>query len=475
MDQICFKNFRRFSDFTTLELGRLNILVGTNNSGKSSIIKACILAQMAINQMRGGEIPLDHISFREESDAHIHLGDFLSNLSNSSTLKEMDFDVVCGKTSAHFIIDGSNLNPEDPSLLVPLKLLEFKNESMAAAIKYEFTLDGQTKISLSTTSDKILQCLFSVAEREYQKARRVADYAFDQYVEQMFEERPYRFNFNTCKSKYSGDVRTIEFEWEPYMGINHGSFSNKRIPEPFDDCRELLLFYNEVSNHVIRDLRRAHIQYIEAHAAPHNEILYEEDKNNYLAQTVAKFISSPAANDDTKRAFILKWMNELHIGKDYRITRPFPEVLKVDIMNRERWESLGKMGTGSVQLFILLLRLAMAEDGLLLIEEPEQNLHPALQSKLADMFFEYSQDSRVQVFVETHSEYLVRRTQVIAKKVVKEGQLIDDINDSMKVYYFNEYELPVSMNYMPSGYFENKFGPGFYDTAGDSYLELLDD
>lgn len=473
MDQICFKNFRRFSDFTTLELGRLNILVGTNNSGKSSAIKACILAQMAINQIHGGEIPLDNISFREVSDAHLHLGDFLSNLSNGSTSREMDFAVVCGKTSVHFIIDGSNLKSGDPSLLVPLKILEFKNETMDASIKYEFYFDGKTKISLSTSSDRILQFLFSEAERDQWRNHSTADNAFEQEAERVFVESSPGYIYNTCKGKYSGETRTVNFSWEPYGDYNYSLSSH--ISEPFDDCRELLLFYQKVRKCISLDLRCARIQYIEAHNAPHNEFLYEEDKNNYLAQTVAKFISSPAADNSTKRAFILKWMKELSIGEDYRITRPFPEVLKVDILNGERWESLGKMGTGTVQLYILLLRLAMAEDCMLFIEEPEQNLHPALQSKLADMFFEYSQDSRVQVFVETHSEYMVRKTQVIIANMIATGaDSTDALNKVYKVYYFpSDAKAPYSLEYLSNGQFSRKFGTGFYDEADKNYLALL--
>ena len=224
MDQICFKNFRRFSDFTTLELGRLNILVGTNNSGKSSAIKACILAQMAINQIHGGEIPLDHISFREDSVAHLHLGDFLSNLSNNSKSMEMDFAVVCGKTTVHFIIDGSNLESDSPSLLVPLKLLEFKNEALDATVKYEFSLDGKTKISLSTTSDRILQHLLSAAERDQWRDWSTADNAFEQEAERVFVESSPSYIYNTYKGKYSGDVRPIDFAWEPYEHVNRSPF-----------------------------------------------------------------------------------------------------------------------------------------------------------------------------------------------------------------------------------------------------------
>lgn len=44
MKKIGFKNFRRFVDFDPLELGSLTLLSGGNNSGKSTIVKAAMLA-----------------------------------------------------------------------------------------------------------------------------------------------------------------------------------------------------------------------------------------------------------------------------------------------------------------------------------------------------------------------------------------------------------------------------------------------
>lgn len=44
MQQIGFTNFRKFEYFPTLDLGKITFLVGSNNTGKSSMVKALILA-----------------------------------------------------------------------------------------------------------------------------------------------------------------------------------------------------------------------------------------------------------------------------------------------------------------------------------------------------------------------------------------------------------------------------------------------
>ena len=38
-----FKNFRRFENFPMLEFGKITYMVGRNNSGKSTMVKALLL------------------------------------------------------------------------------------------------------------------------------------------------------------------------------------------------------------------------------------------------------------------------------------------------------------------------------------------------------------------------------------------------------------------------------------------------
>jgi AAA15 family ATPase/GTPase len=65
-----------------------------------------------------------------------------------------------------------------------------------------------------------------------------------------------------------------------------------------------------------------------------------------------------------------------------------------------------------------------------LIEEPESNLHPSNQSKLADLFVDAHWKFGHQFIVETHSEYLIRKLQYwVAKGILK--------NDKIKIISFS--------------------------------------
>lgn len=65
MKQIGFKNFRRFANMHTLDLGDVNLLVGGNNSGKSTVVKALLLITENLRMLLRDS---DYDMFLEERD-----------------------------------------------------------------------------------------------------------------------------------------------------------------------------------------------------------------------------------------------------------------------------------------------------------------------------------------------------------------------------------------------------------------------
>ena len=188
---------------------------------------------------------------------------------------------------------------------------------------------------------------------------------------------------------------------------------------------------------------------------------------------------------------VTKWVRELEIGSGIAIHEDMEDgmmgcyVVKTAFLNGKEqtyeipFESLG---VGSRQLIILLMNLALvvteaaheSYPTLLTVEEPEQNLHPAIQSKLADMFLDFYDQFGCQCIVETHSEYIIRRAQVlVAEGIRKKAFTLED--NPFKVYYFpDDDSSPYDMTFKENGRFERSFGPGFVDVAGESNLALLD-
>lgn len=113
----------------------------------------------------------------------------------------------------------------------------------------------------------------------------------------------------------------------------------------------------------------------------------------------------------------------------------------------------------------------------LLIEEPEANLHPSLQSKMAELFIDAASRFNIQFLIETHSEYLIYKFQeYIGQKIVSPSDV--------KMYYFNhpndvregvkdKYISNVQIDKDGSIDYEKYFGEGFFDEQNNLKLSLL--
>lgn len=66
-------------------------------------------------------------------------------------------------------------------------------------------------------------------------------------------------------------------------------------------------------------------------------------------------------------------------------------------------------GDGFIAMIVTISRLLKAKDGILIIEEPENHLHPRYIQVFADVLIRYSKRLNVQVFMATHSQELVER------------------------------------------------------------------
>ncbi|MDE6522286.1 MAG: AAA family ATPase [Muribaculaceae bacterium] len=225
--------------------------------------------------------------------------------------------------------------------------------------------------------------------------------------------------------------------------------------------------------------------------------LYPLDLSNRFGNLWRRFndviINRRFSVTSEKGDFLKKWLREFNICEDIIIDN-MEGTLRIKLISKDIPEGrlLADYGYGVTQLVSLLLNIEIAisqtEDDfdepveagdesyapgiipyLLILEEPEVHLHPSLQSRLADMFLDATRHG-VHFIVETHSEYLVRRTQVIVASIFSKNT---KYIPKFRVYYFPEDGLPYDMRYKTNGHFKEVFGEGFFDEAGKWSRELM--
>ncbi|PTN09308.1 AAA ATPase-like protein [Mangrovibacterium marinum] len=220
--------------------------------------------------------------------------------------------------------------------------------------------------------------------------------------------------------------------------------------------------------------------YLGANPSKQSALFYLRDKQNALGQAIHQFYQLKIQKGQPEYLFVEKWMKRFEIGDTFDINFISGEAYECFIKNGEVETHLADMGMGSLQLMQLffkiatMLRLYRAETkGInLIVEEPELNLHPALQCELADFFFEINDEYGIKFIIETHSDNIIRRTQVIGlKRDLFSNQELNP--NPFKVYYFHVSEGPYEMKYTKEGKFDRNFAEGFYDVASNSTMEIL--
>lgn len=497
--KIGFKNFKKFKEFPMIELAPVTLLVGPNNSGKSSFIKALtfLFANLAHQEKKNVLYPpfMDKISFHHNSASNFDWGDFATTLHKGDgneisftwEMRDVVFSFSFGATKDDI--------KRDPTLLttLPVKSLTVESEKDGITIENIYQ-DGAWETSAKVNTNNFIKWLENSIEWLSGRANArsgISDNTINSTIVRNLEfwDRNSNHHFNerieaqlydyveTLASLDGRKDQNIEFSFVDKCS----DVAQRALRDYCNYCVYLIAGHGNDSPLVAQCF-----EYIETHNAPHCISIPANDKNSFLSRTVAEFNSTVSREKRLDLyVWINNWMKKFNIGGFFEINTHFGgEILTVGIGRESEGINyvfgantlmpLGTLGTGAIQIFVLLLKIAtvwskLGEDEAvtIIIEEPEQNLHPALQSQLADLFKDVYEmtHGRVQFVIETHSEYLIRRTQVIVaeRRFVNEEAL--ESQNPFKVYYFPEEGLPYKMIYQISGRFDNRFGDGFFDES----------
>ncbi|MCK4260293.1 MAG: DUF3696 domain-containing protein [Halanaerobiales bacterium] len=168
-------------------------------------------------------------------------------------------------------------------------------------------------------------------------------------------------------------------------------------------------------------------------------------------------------------------------------------LFKIMIFNKENGDNGGEnlidVGYGISQVLPILTQLYYdmgeldekyretylyyAPEKTYIIEQPELHLHPAAQSSLADLFVEkVTKDRDCKILIETHSEHLIRKLQVLVA-----DPDVEISKDDVVIYYVDKNEDNSStvkrLEMNSKGQFTEKWPAGFFDKSYELTRELI--
>ena len=165
--------------------------------------------------------------------------------------------------------------------------------------------------------------------------------------------------------------------------------------------------------------------------------LYQLDEKDDFTLLLKKYMESDYAG-----SFINKWIKQFGLGESVSFEVDEDGVgVKVYIHKTpddEKGRLLADEGYGVTQLLSIMLQIEMSSDRrtTIFVEEPEIHLHPKYQSLLADMFVDAYKDRKIDFIIETHSEYLIRRLQLLVAGIdADENQKISKEEVSISYIY----------------------------------------
>jgi hypothetical protein len=144
--------------------------------------------------------------------------------------------------------------------------------------------------------------------------------------------------------------------------------------------------------------------------------------NAILASSTRKISRGFKMNYESFDQLIARWLTQMGLIKSFKIVPIANDSKLFEVQIKVNEDSpdvlITEVGFGISQILPVIVQCFYAPPrSTLMFEQPEIHLHPSVQSHLGDLFIETihsrekSSDRQVQVFVESHSEHLIRRIQ----------------------------------------------------------------
>lgn len=364
-------NFKIWRSTGAMRLAPLTLLLGTNSSGKSSLIQSLLLIRQTV---KGEELNLDLNLGNPDSQDSVALGQFK--------------DLLCRHGSASAATPANQVG------------IEFRwSETGAAADSTLFSARYRKGVGGS-------------AELEYLRLGKEGQ----GFTVQRRKSGIYRLQL--------GSERRAVGQSAKYRPQRSFSFA----PSAIDDLGDKGEAIKDIGPALLDELNRiiylgpirrlAQRDYIWAGRMPDH---IDDDGARAVELLIAggialqKSIKSQKPLPPEAELFsqTIRWLKTMNLADGLSVRKLFKPVrYELLVENEGEASNLKDVGVGVSQVVPIIVAALFAKPGhIVIVEEPESHLHPLAQPELADLFASVRRERNVQFIIESHSEHFLSRLQ----------------------------------------------------------------
>lgn len=403
-----WKNYRAFEDTDWIKIRPLTVLIGPNNSGKTSMTSPMLLLDQTMSSR-------DAITPLLTRGPLIDAGSFKNIVHNHDTTKTLFLGL------RYHLHDG-------------------KEEKAKGKIGKIGTYGpGGLEITLKAGKrfeEIVMQrfALFDVIKRPFLRQDRAADGSYTLKSD--------AFKLRHKERNAIHDSMPLNFLFSPSVAIRTLQSQSEKKGEKVSvvpPSRGFVMYLNALSaafgelGEIFRDL--AYVGPLRERPRRYYSIAGEMpisvgSRGEHMANLVRRRLPE-------LREHLNSWIRRFEFGKGLTVDNLSDEFFSLSFVDQEsRPTNIADAGFGASQVLPLIVQaLAARKQSLTIAEQPEIHLNPRLQHLLADLFVEMA-NSDHRVIVETHSEHLLLRL----RRLVADGKI-----DHKKVaIYFVEKTKGVS-------------------------------
>jgi hypothetical protein len=366
ISQLHLQNFKSWRDTGPMRFAPLTGFFGTNSSGKTSILQFLVMMKQTAES--NDQARVLHTG---DKNSYIDLGTFYDLIHNHQVPGQLEFviDWELNLPTRKVVFEAIN------DLNQPLKL-----EIIIQKLRFEATIQGdENKVQVE-------HFVYHFEEYSLGMRRKSDEEGYDLVIENIPPS-----TIVPHSTPLTNPIKSYDF------------------PSPIGDR---FFFLGGTFERLMKD-----ISYLgPLREYPSRIYPWSGERPQDVGTRGEWAIPALLASPPEVKQQVARWLKTLGLIHSFDL-RPIAE-------NRREYETVVKLSPQSAEvpitdvgfgisqiLPVLVLCYYVPEKSIIILEQPEIHLHPAVQANLADVFVEVIKTRGVQIILESHSEHLLRRLQ----------------------------------------------------------------